>query len=67
MLADVAAGLELRQDDAVERALLADEGLRSAISITPVCGACGRDIDRTRLLICRTASRCSLCLLAMRR
>jgi hypothetical protein len=71
MFADVSAGLELRQDDAIERAMFADDCLRASVVMVPVCGACGRNIDQTRLLICPTASRCSLCcsvpVLAMRR
>lgn len=68
---DDSAALELRQDDAVARAFLADDCLRAGVAMVPVCGACGRNIDRTRLLISPTASRCSLCVtvpvLAMRR
>ena len=71
MFSDVCAGLELRQDDAVAQALLADDCLRAGVVMVPVCGACGRNIDRTRLLISPTAARCSLCVtvpvLAMRR
>lgn len=61
MSPDVFSGLELCQDDAVARAILSDDLVREATIFTPVCGACGRNIDAKRLAIKPLASRCSLC------
>lgn len=61
MFADVSAGLELRQDDAVARALMAEECLQAGLVLQRLCLACGNPIEAGRLARLPRATRCSFC------
>lgn len=61
MFSDVSGGLELRQDDAVARALHADDMLQSGLLLGRDCLACGRAISVGRLAAFPRATRCSMC------
>lgn len=61
VLSDVSGGLELRQDDAVARALFADDMLQAGLLIGRYCLACGNSISVGRLAVCPRATRCSMC------
>ncbi|UZD98460.1 hypothetical protein LOY64_30165 (plasmid) [Pseudomonas corrugata] len=61
MFNDVSSGLELRQDDAVARALMAEECLQAGLVLQRLCLACGYPIDAGRLTRLPRATRCSLC------
>lgn len=62
VFADVSSGLELRQDDAVARALLVDDLLRFSSINQRLCLACGRPISDARLAVVPRATRCSMCI-----
>lgn len=61
MFSDVSGGLELRQDDAIARAMQADDMLQAGRLIGRYCLACGNTISVGRLAVCPRATRCSIC------
>lgn len=61
MFADVSSGLELRQDDAVAQALMADEVLHAGLMVQRFCLACGYPISAGRQAMFPRATRCSMC------
>lgn len=61
MFSDVSSGLELRQDDAVAQALMAEEVLQAGLTIQRFCLACGHAISAGRLALHPRATRCSMC------
>lgn len=61
MFADVSGGLELRQDDAVARALMADDMLQAGRMIGQFCLGCGGAIGAVRLAMFPRTTRCSIC------
>ena len=61
MLNDVSSGLELRQDDAVARALMAEDALQAGRLIGQFCLCCGGAIGAVRLAMFPRTTRCSIC------
>lgn len=61
MSTDVLGGLELRADDAIEKAFQTDQSLREVASVLS-CRICGERIDPPRLAACSWATRCTRCI-----
>lgn len=61
MLAFDAPAIELTQAAAVAIAEQVDDALRAAASPRPLCLACGRDVDQSRLNVFPFARRCTDC------
>ncbi|WP_087693532.1 hypothetical protein [Pseudomonas sp. PE-S1G-1] len=61
MLSDISGGLELRQADAVARALMTDDLLRAGRMIGQFCQGCGGAIGAVRLAMFPSTTRCSIC------
>ena len=61
MCSDVLGGLELRKDDAIDKAFQTDQSLREVASVLS-CRICGERIDPPRLAACSWATRCSSCI-----
>lgn len=61
MLNDVVSGLELRQDEAVIRALLADEVLQAGRLLGKVCTSCGNPISAARVGMFPRTNVCGIC------
>lgn len=61
MLSDVSCGLELRQDDAIARAFVADDVLQAGRVLGQFCLACGDAIGAGRLAMFPRTTRCSMC------
>lgn len=61
MCTDVLGGLELRADDAIDKAFQTDQSLREVASVLS-CRICGERIDPPRLAACSWATRCTSCI-----
>lgn len=61
MCTDVLGELELRADDAIEKAFQTDQSLREVASVLS-CRICGELIDPLRPVACSWATRCTSCL-----
>lgn len=61
MCTDVLGGLELREDEAVDKAFQIDQSLREVASVLS-CRICGERIDPPRLAACSWATRCANCI-----
>lgn len=61
MLSDVSGGLELRQDDAIARALMAEDALQAGRLLGQFCLCCGSAVGAVRLAMFPRTTRCSIC------